>query len=824
MPAFRRIRRTPALTLALVTALAWAGPPARGDTIVLKNGAVYRGKVDRDKPLLWVYDGLKRVVLYDSKVARIESDAALDNLEGFTIEQPLVVHGGSMPREVISVTASPWNDRGRRSFAYEGSRVGKVIRMEQAINWIDPHKVKLRGVDGFWLGQLSTSQVPREVVLGILAKVDRQDRKERIRVVRFLIQAGWYPEARAELDRVARDFPGDPDLRERISLARDSVGQLEAAQLKAEIDRCKTARRPADASALLKAFPLKNVTADLEVQVRELQRTDEAQAAADKAVAEELSALHKRLFSGGESPKDPEPVGEGTTKARSKTEPPDRLKADPAGRSTLKADRKGKPAKRVKVEWEDEVKEVLEALRDAPDAVRDRFVAWQKAKADGAKPSDAAQFALAMSGYVVGADAAVAELATARTLWTMRGPVRDYLRGRDAADRGAIVARLEALSLPAAEGESLAVKKLDTVTRLAVRMPPPLHDEEYQSQARGSRTLRVQGDDNEVPTEYAVSLPPEYNPLRSYPAVVALHDGTGPQAAIAWWSAEAARHGYVVIAPEYKLPGQGKEYKYTESEHAAIELSLRDARRRFAIDGDRVFVAGQLVGANAAWDFGLAHPDLFAGVVVVSGFPFKYVNRYLPHTKRLPLYVTLGDLAPASNEVVFGQVLKPMIAEAWDVTYTEYFRRGLEDLPEEAPFVFDWMDRRRRDPYPKSFEVVSARACDNRFFGVVVREFAPGRTTAPEAVEPNAKNLKPATIKVDSSKLSNLLRLQTVGASRLDVWVSPGLIDFKKRMEVRVNGRARFKGLAKPDLMQLLEDLRVRGDRQQIYWMKVPVG
>src|SRR3954452_12389279 len=137
-----------------------------------------------------------------------------------------------------------------------------------------------------------------------------------------------------------------------------------------------------------------------------------------------------------------------------------------------------------------------------------------------------------------------------------------------------------------------------------------------------------------------------------------------------------------------------------------------------------------------AWDFGLAHPDLFAGVVIVSGMPFKYAGRYLGHAEHLPLYVALGDLAPASNEVVFGELLKPLISKAYDVTYVEYYRRGLEDLPEECRPISDGRDRRRREPYPKSFDVVTARESDARFYGVVIREFLPGRTTDPDAVEP----------------------------------------------------------------------------------------
>jgi hypothetical protein len=74
-----------------------------------------------------------------------------------------------------------------------------------------------------------------------------------------------------------------------------------------------------------------------------------------------------------------------------------------------------------------------------------------------------------------------------------------------------------------------------------------------------------------------------------------------------------------------------------------------------------------------------------------------------------------------------------------------------------------------------------------------------------------------------SSSLSNLINLQTVGVKRLDVWLSPRLVDFRKRLEVRINGKS-LKGMPKLDLEPMLEDLRLRGDRQQMYWMKVSAG
>jgi len=50
------------------------------------------------------------------------------------------------------------------------------------------------------------------------------------------------------------------------------------------------------------------------------------------------------------------------------------------------------------------------------------------------------------------------------------------------------------------------------------------------------------------------------------------------------------------------------------------------------------------------------------------------------------------------------------------------------------------------------------------------------------------------------------------------------MIDFKRKLEVRINDRPRYKGSVKLTLDPFLEDLRLRGDRQQVYWLKVPVG
>jgi pimeloyl-ACP methyl ester carboxylesterase len=747
--------------------------PCAADTVIMKNGLVFlsQGTPDKDNSLVYIWDGLKRIVVRDTKVEKIAPDNSYRTGERFQLDQPMVVHGGSMPKEVISVQAGPWNELGRRTFRYLGSKSARPESMEQAIVEIGPHIIRYRGIDGFWLGLLDTNQVSHATVLSLLGRVERKNASERERVVRFLMDVGWYPEVKRELDRLIQDFPKS-DLSERAAGARIHIVNAEATQRRSEIELRRKAQQFQAVSRLLKTFDEKGINTPLQLEVREIARRDAHERASDKALGVELRKMAAGLSS--------------------------------AARGF----------------WRKPMAEVLKALDEAPDAVRTRFSALEKARSEPATTNEA-RFALAMSGYVVGQDAAVSDLEGAAALWEARDAAQDYLTGTDVSARSSFAAKLESIAWPSAAETPDPIHRLELLTRIVQLMPPPRHEGNVEPEKVAMR--RVLEDENATPTEYAVRLPPEYHPLRSYPAVVVLHSGGGPRAALDEWAAEASRHGYILVAPEYNVPDQPPDYRYTTSEHAAVELALRDARKRFAIDSDRVFVAGQLIGGNMAWDYGLAHPDLFAGAVVFSGFPAKYVPKYLPHHERLPLFYVIGDLAPAANEVIFNNYMKPMIQKTWDITYVEYYRRGLEVFPEEVPRAFDWMDRHHRDPNPRAYKAVSARTSDDRFYGVVIREFSPGYTTAPEAADVFGQNLNPAEIKLTSSSQSNLIRLDVKGVRRLDVWLSPKLIDFKRKPEIRIRTKTYYKSLPKLDLESMLDDLRLRGDRQQLYWFRVPV-
>ena len=752
---------------------------AFADAIRLKDGMTIYGVTAKDGTLVDVFDheGLKQTVLRDTKIVESRSEPA-PKAERFELVQPITVHGGEMPQFAHTIEATTWDALGRRNFSYVGTRSGKSTKITQAINVLGPFAVRYRGVDGFWKGSEATSRVPKEVVLGLLAKVDRKNQDERLRVGRFLIQAEWYDEAKAELDQLEQDFP---ELKETIGKVRILVLEAESRKLFDELMARQKAQQPHSVEQRVRSFPTEGATPEVAVDVRNLSRIQQARASEDRDLAASLQRTADDLPS----------------EARSSIEP--------------------------------RLLEILRDLSSAPDAARDRLEPFRTAPPD-TNPS--AKLALAFSGWILGQDRTTKDLETAESLWVARDLLQKYLGSRDDQNgiRDDVLLQLTGMRLqldgsPESEAKPIG---LPTLQAIVERAKPPLHDERLVTPER-VRIVRVFDDPNPAqPSEYIVWLPPEYHPLRSYPAVVVLHGPQTPGESLTSWIQEASRNGSILIAPEWAGPGGGQAgpaYTYTANEHAAVLLSIRDAVRRFSIDTDRVYLTGMLEGGNMAWDFALAHPDLFAGVSVLAGLPGKFVWPYRPNLTGLPLYIVEGSLTPSENEVVFEQWAKPQIQRKFDVLYNRYLNRGMEPFPEEIPSIFQWMSGRRRNPAPKQFEMVTARECDDRFYGVVIKEFAAGHAIRAEGADPMGRNIKPADIKVRANSVLNKLTVDAKGLNTFDVWVSPLSLEMDKKVEVQVNGKSVYKAL--PNLENYapyLEDLRIRGDRNQPYWIKVPVN
>jgi predicted esterase len=331
---------------------------------------------------------------------------------------------------------------------------------------------------------------------------------------------------------------------------------------------------------------------------------------------------------------------------------------------------------------------------------------------------------------------------------------------------------------------------------------------------------------------YTVQLPAEYNPYRRYPCVVAL----GSQELyfldqLDWWVGldrsqldlpcygEAARHGFIVIAPEWNLPKQPM-YNYTENEKARVLATLRDAMRRFSIDTDRVFISGHFMGADAAWDLAFSHPDLWAGAIMIGGIADKFVVQYWENAQYVPTYFVNGEFDGANPMLLNGKMWDKLLSDRnIDSMVTLYQGRGHDHFQEELPRIIEWMQvpSHRRNFNPDKFTVKTSRAGDRFFWWFETSELYPKQLVNPL--------LKPAAwveYQIDASlnRENNSVRVGKVPADRYTIWLTENMVDFTKRVSIETKGPSR-KIDAVPSTQIMLEDVRGRGDRQHPFWYRV---
>ncbi len=785
-------------------AVACSCASAGGATLLLKDGRTLEGRYAEISsvaenpmspkttagevaltPLLVVDDGLRRTFFHSFQVRQVLQQNTGRDVR-INIWQPVAERGGGVGRIGRALRVTPFDEYGRR--IYEMQSTEGLLSIVQGITQITPLYTRVEGLTGgerpiVWDMRIATSSIPRDTLSRILSSsVQPDDLEGRLQIVRLYLQGERYRDAANELEQIVKAFPERKDLEQDVRHLR----QLGARLILDEIELRAAAGQHQLARALLAQFPAEGVAGETLQQVRELLLKYSAEDDRRQTLVNELNAQVGQI-------------------------------ADPNGRRLAEAF----------------AQEIAAALHE--DTIR-RLASFERL-ADDAALSAEQKVALAISGWLVGVSHATDNFQVAVSLADVRDKVRQYLREPLAAERATLASHLHDL-------EGASVERVAQILKL---MKPPLdvpegtdpqaaglaqasHSAGLSESDRRMYDLSVTGLPGQADSRYVVQLPPEYDPLRRYPTIVTLADaGVVPEQVLDFWAGpaddekggerlgQATRHGYIVIAVDWQQRHQFT-YDYSAREHHAVLGAMRDACRRFAVDTDRVFLTGHGIGGDAAWDIGLAHPDIWAGVIPIVAVANRYVGRYAKNAPYLSWYMVAGELDAdkmAHNARELDRYLKPNA----DVTVVEYLGRGYEPFGDEIQRLFDWMGRRRRT-VPQEIDCVTMRPWDNYFWWLEA-EGLPARTMVSPANWPPSRGVRPARLR--GKKLAtNKVDVQ-VQADRVTVWLSPEIVDLDEPLVVEVNNRSigPRDRLVRPDLNVLLEDVRTRADRQHPFWAKL---
>jgi enterochelin esterase-like enzyme len=659
------------------------------------------------------------------------------------------------------VEVEPWDEYGRCRVTLATPNGSEDIHL--AITKVDPRVLSVISTSHTWEFGLSPAMLPLETLRAILRNaIDAGNPDDRLAIIRFFILSEQFSGARAEIDELKTDFPELEVRADELSeQLRDRYGLLaiDAMRQRRAIGQHHLARRLAVAA----------LGEDLNAAT-----LLEAQSFLDEYLAAD-----------------------------------DRMRLARAALQSLQAELPPEEAAAVAV------------LRSAVDRELG-FDTLPRLEpfllvVDDDTLTPAEKLALAYSGWLLGPSDARTALPEALSLWDARDKLLQLLHpDADPGDQKLIIREI-------AELEGVTTESLSSMIPL---LPSPV-EYERSDQARQIDIQLAPNADSDELVHYSVLLPPEYDPLRAYPAIVALRaEGRTTGDMLSLWGGtpespgHAQRQGYIVIAPDYASAETG-DYDYSARSHDIVQRALFDARQRFHLDSDRVFLSGHGMGGDAAFDIGLSHPDLWAGVIPFTGRFQHAAALEERNALALPFYVVAGEHDRDTLQVNDSPVSGRMQAGS-DIVYCDYKARGFESYADELPRLFDWMRLHRREHVDREFEHKIVNAFDNRVGWVKWLDLPPalsqpvlwgGASRPPRAYLVSGKI-------TEGNTTHNVMYVTRHPGKRTAVWLSPEYIDYDKRVKIYVNGTNVFNDFAKPSVPDLLEDFRDRGDREMLYWTK----
>ncbi len=756
---------------------------AHAEDLVLRDGRVLSGKLGivtglADIPkaadpegggpiplIVFVDDELRRTFVPKRLIREIRPGSA-EVLERYHLPQRVAAAGMTIASVGLPVRVTPFDEFGRRIFTL--MTASGRLDVIQGITELTPRWLRVQGITHVWDMRMATTSLPRDVLERLLLGREKPDPEARKKAARFYIQMQRYEDALAQLQAILDDPSVSAEAKADLQSSFQVLKQLSARRILEELKFRRAAGQHRTVSTLLQQFPTEGVAGDILQEVREILEEYQKQ-------GEQAEGLITRLR---------ELVAQIDETA-------------------------------LRKEAAEAVEEI--AARLSPDTLP-RLATFSQFAEDTTVPAEE-RVALAISGWYLGADRAIRRLLIGLSLRRVRDLILEYFAAQDALARNEVLQRILSEEGGAPNYLAYVLEGMEP----PLPPPPPVPDKGDFFEV----DLRLPGE--LPPTQYYVQLPPEYQPLRRYPAIVVLHGAEGdPRTEIDWWAGEvnekgvrlgqAGRRGYIVVAPAWTAERQQK-YQYSLREHLAVVEALRDALKRFSIDSDRVYLAGHFMGADAAWDIGLAHPSLWAGVIPISGRSDRFCALYWQNAALLPFYVVMGEF---DGTIVADNArdLDRYFNHAYDTTAVEYRGRGRDGFSDEILRIFDWMERFRRQAAPPEFLVRTARIWDNFFWYVQVEDFPPAVIIDPASWPP--ANPVPMQIRGRLTQ-ANTLFVQS-GGGQTTVRLNPDLVDFEQRIALTVNGRRVDPREIRPSAETILEDARLYGDRQHPAWVNVVVG
>lgn len=292
-------------------------------------------------------------------------------------------------------------------------------------------------------------------------------------------------------------------------------------------------------------------------------------------------------------------------------------------------------------------------------------------------------------------------------------------------------------------------------------------------------------------------LPAGYTPDRKWSLIVNLHGYYAENPPyVGWWDIDRRYDGAADQGIAIVIHPMGRyNTSYRGIGDADVLRCIELAKRRFAVDENRVYLTGYSMGGGGTWHVGTRHPDLFAALGPYYGGWDYHVwidregianmterARFLAEAEssfaqadqllNVPVWVMHGDADTLVEPDQSRYVVRMLQRWGYDIRYHEVPGRGHEALGTEDA-LYSWFLQHERDPNPRHVRVRSADLEGAAAYWVKI-----GQREDPFAfINADVEVVGPNTIRLDTD-------------NALEVTLSPGgaLVDRAQPLDVIWNG------------------------------------
>lgn len=271
---------------------------------------------------------------------------------------------------------------------------------------------------------------------------------------------------------------------------------------------------------------------------------------------------------------------------------------------------------------------------------------------------------------------------------------------------------------------------------------------------------------------------------------------------------------------------------YHQQAFETIIKEIVQVKSLYNIDDNHVYIGGHSDGGRGAVWFAMNHATPFAAFYGICYYPSLYSsNTFLRNLhNHAPFYgisATKDQLFPLKTvNSIIGFDKKE--GGNWKFFMVE----GTHGLPYSSPdsiyFLFDSLLTQTRNPFPENITWETDNIQNGRYYWAAITELdtaaLPAAWHTPLNPDLTDKEDKTGKAKFNKHKAGaitahvtgNNIVVTTSCVKALSIYISPGLVDLKKKVTITINGEQKFQGLVKINKQLLLAHFLTTKDRSLI--------